>query len=165
MIAVTPEAIEASSAWPTRTPAMSVRRFFKPRPLVVLLRDIASQPSASTAEREPDHLGKFGLAIGLRQEYAGIEPSVMHDRMLGIARRVREAGKVERKKPRSLPLNTSWSPGMGIERKTGDRVKLSRGLSTQSGTSVHRRVGATKPIVGKDHSSASNHGFPLPVRN
>src|SRR5882757_8070504 len=94
MMAVTPEATEMSSAWPTRTPGMSVRRFFKTRPSApwgVDPTDIAAGCKASTAKRHPDHPGEFGFAIGLcEQQHAGIQPAMMHDGILGIARRVQD---------------------------------------------------------------------------
>jgi hypothetical protein len=57
-IAVTPEAITASSAWPTATPAISVRRFFTMCP-VRLLSDrsgIAAATDAATVR----HSGRVG---------------------------------------------------------------------------------------------------------
>ena len=70
MTAVTPDASLASSAWPTRTPAISVSRFFKRRPSKPhwsLATGIAAGENASTAKRHPDHAGKLGLAVGFCQ--------------------------------------------------------------------------------------------------
>src|SRR6266571_5029194 len=44
--------------------------------------------NASTAERHPDHPRQLGFAIRLgQQQHAGIEATVMHDRVLGISGR------------------------------------------------------------------------------
>ena len=115
MIAVTPEASAASSAWPTRTPDMSVRRFFK-APIRQaasagpLSTDIAAAWNASTAKRQPEHPGEFGFAIGLcQQQHAGIEAAMMDDGVLGIpdVYRVFSAGR------RFSASSTSWRPFMG----------------------------------------------------
>ena len=91
MIAVTPEASAASSAWPTRTPAISVRRFFKAsvrERLAVPPRIYQPRGMLQLASASPDHPGKFGFAIGFcQQQHAGIQPAVMDDGVLGISRR------------------------------------------------------------------------------
>ena len=88
MIAVTPEARAASSAWPTRTPAMSVRRFFKApvrQAAAAFLHGYSSRAECSTGKRQPDHPGEFGengmsgdrpmhaieAALGSRRQSAG----------------------------------------------------------------------------------------------
>src|SRR5438093_1033278 len=93
-IAVTPEAMAASWAWPTRTPAISVSRFFKASVRGGLHRsgrptDISAAGNASTGKRQPDHPGELGFAIGFcQQQHAGIQPAMMDDGVFCIARSV-----------------------------------------------------------------------------
>src|SRR3954447_17292468 len=92
MTAVTPEASAASSAWPTRTPDMSVMRFFNAAVRQAafgwpFLHGYISREDCSTGKRQPDHPGKLGFAIGFgQQQHAGIQPAVVDNGVLGIAR-------------------------------------------------------------------------------
>ena len=90
MTAVTPEAIAASSAWPTRTPATSVMRFFNTPVRQAAsgwapVHGYISRAECSTGKREPEHPGEFGFAVGFcQQQHAGIQAAVVNDGVLGI---------------------------------------------------------------------------------